>query len=70
MPPKFKEAVYAELDRMLAEGIVKGSNSEWSAPIVMAKKPVGKYRFCLDYRKFNEVSKRDAYPLPNMIDMG
>jgi len=32
----------------------------------MVKKPNGKYRFCLDFRKVNSVSKKDAYSLPNM----
>jgi len=35
----------------------------------MVKKPNGKYRFCLDFRKVNSVSKKDAYPLPNMNDI-
>jgi len=51
---------------MLAAGIIEPSYSEWSNPIVMVKKPNGKYRFCLDFRKVNSVSKKDAYSLPNM----
>lgn len=51
---------------MLKAGIIEPSFSEWSNPIVMVKKPNGKYRFCLDFRKVNGVSKKDAYPLPNM----
>lgn len=34
--------------------------------VIMVKKPNGKYRFCLDLRRVNAVSKKDAYPLPNM----
>lgn len=33
----------------------------------MIKKPNGKYRFCLDFRRVNQISKKDAYPLPNMM---
>ena len=50
---------------MLENGIIEPSNSDWSSPIVMVKRN-GKYRFCLDFRKVNEVSKKDAYPLPYM----
>jgi len=64
--PKVWEAIHAEVDKMLAADIIKASFSEWSNPIVTIKKSNGKYRFCLDFRKVNSVSKKDAYPLPNM----
>jgi hypothetical protein len=64
--PKVQEAIRAEVDKMLNAGIIEPSYSEWSNPIVMVKKPNGKYRFCLDFRKVNSISKKDAYPLPNM----
>jgi hypothetical protein len=64
--PKIQEAIRAEVDKMLEAGIIEPSFSEWSNPIVMVKKPNGKYRFCLDFQKVNSISKKDAYPLPNM----
>ncbi|XP_011701743.1 PREDICTED: uncharacterized protein LOC105458270 [Wasmannia auropunctata] len=64
--PKVQEAIYKEVDKMLDAGIIEPSNSEWSTPIVMVKKPNGSYRFCLDFRKLNSASKKDAYPLPYM----
>ncbi|KMQ86252.1 reverse ribonuclease integrase, partial [Lasius niger] len=64
--PKIQKAMREEIDKMLKGGIIEPSFSEWSNPVVMVKKPNGKYRFCLDFRKVNEVSKKDAYPLPNM----
>lgn len=64
--PKVQEAIRDEVDKMLEAGIIEPSYSEWSNPVVMVKKPNGKYRFCLDFRKVNDVSKKDAYPLPHM----
>lgn len=62
--PALQKQVYKELDDMLAQGIVEPSTSPWSSPIVMVRKGDGSYRFCVDYRKLNKVTDRDAYPLP------
>lgn len=62
--PALQRHVNAELDGMLRQGIVEPSTSPWSSPIVMVKKKDGSYRFCVDFRKLNKVTERDAYPLP------
>ena len=67
--PNVQEAMHQEVDRMLAEGVIKESFSKWSTPIVMAKKAKGDYRLRLAFRKLNAVSKKDAYPLPYMLDI-
>ncbi|XP_071648513.1 uncharacterized protein [Temnothorax longispinosus] len=59
--PKIKEAIYDEVDRLLEAGIIEPFQSEWSTPIVMIKKPNGTYRFCLDFRLVNNISKKYAY---------
>ena len=51
--PKVYETIVAELDAMLADDIVETSQSGWSTPVVMIKKPDGTYRFCLDFRKLH-----------------
>lgn len=35
-------------------------------PIVLVKKKDGKFHFCIDFRKLNATSKKDAYPLPHI----
>jgi hypothetical protein len=62
--PIVQEAINTQVDEMLKEGVIEPSNSPWSSPIVLVKKANGKFRFCLDFRKLNEVTKRDSYPLP------
>ena len=54
---------------MLEQGVIKSSSSPWASPIVLVKKKDGKYRFCVDYRKLNQVTKKDAHPLPRIDDL-
>lgn len=53
-----------EVDRMLEEDIIETSDSPWNSPIVIVKKKDGTLRFCIDFRKVNQVSEKDAYTLP------
>lgn len=62
--PRMQEVINLEVDKMLAEGIIEPSDSAWSSPVVLPRKKDGQYRFCIDFQKVNEVSKKDAYPLP------
>jgi hypothetical protein len=36
---------------------------------VLVKKKNGKIRFCVDYRKLNDITTKDAFPLPNVLDI-
>ena len=49
-------------------GRIESSNSPWSSPCVLIKKPDLSSRFCTDYRKVNMVTKTDTYPLPRIED--
>lgn len=57
-----------EVEKMLAEGVIKPSESEWTAPLVLAPKEDEGFRFFLDYRMVNEATARDSYPMPRMDD--
>ena len=50
---------------MLTEGIIEPSSSDWSS--LVAKKNGG-LRFCVDYQRLNDVTKKDCYPLPSIDD--
>lgn len=63
--PAVEQLMYAEVDRMLSLGVKEESTSAWSSPMRLVIKP-GKVSLCLDARKINEVTTKDAYPLPNI----
>ncbi|KAJ8346401.1 hypothetical protein SKAU_G00278020 [Synaphobranchus kaupii] len=69
LPEHKKKLVQAEIKTMLELGVIEESNSAWNSPIVLVGKPDGSIRFCVDYRKVNEVSRFDAYPMPRVDEL-
>ncbi|XP_066941426.1 uncharacterized protein [Macrobrachium rosenbergii] len=66
--PKKNEIVAREVEYMLKHNLIEPSCSPWSSPVVLVKKSDGDYRLCFDYRKRNEVTKADSFPLPRVED--
>ena len=68
LPFHQRELVQQHVDKMLKNGIIEPSTGPWSSPIVMVKKRDGSMRFCIDFRKVNDLTKKDAHPLPRIDD--
>jgi len=68
-PLSAHEAEDAILSEMLESGVIEPSNCPWSSPVCMVrKKDDGAFRFCIDYWKLNDVTKKDAFPIPDVKD--
>ncbi|XP_056622843.1 retrovirus-related Pol polyprotein from transposon 17.6 [Triplophysa dalaica] len=63
VPETRRLAIEEEIKRMKLLGVIEPSRSPWSSPIVMVPKPDGTLRFCNDFRRVNEVSTFDGYPM-------
>ena len=54
---------------MLDKGFIRPSVSPWGAPVLFVKKKDGSLRLCIDYRKLNQVTMKNRYPLPRIDDL-
>ena len=69
IPSALLPEVNSMIDDMLKKAVIQPSSSPWSAPVVLVKKKSGDLRLCVDYRQLNQVTRRDAFPLPRIDDL-
>ena len=68
-PRSQRSVVEEHVNSMLKAKVIEESASPWASPIVLVPKKDGTKRFCVDYRKLNQVIKQNSYPLPNIDDI-
>ncbi len=68
LPITKQEVEYANVQKMLDRGVIEPCQSSWASLVVLVTKKDGSTHFCIDYRKVNDVTWKDAYPLPWIDD--
>ena len=64
--PPLVEEVWEHIQEMLDGGAIRPSQSPWCNAVVLVCKKDGGLRFCIDFRRLNSQTKKDAYPIPRM----
>ena len=60
------DEVKVHIQEMLDLGAIRPSNSPWASAIVLVRKKDGRLRFCIDLRRLNNRTVKDAYSLPKI----
>ena len=68
LAPPVEEKLKEQMDHWLKQDVVEASTSPWSFALIAVPKKNGKTRFCVDYRRLNEVTLKDSFPLPHIED--
>lgn len=74
LPESQKEEIDKQVTKLLKEGVIEESDSPWNSPILVVPKKEGKkgdkrWRLVVDFRKLNEKTVGDAYPLPDITEI-
>ena len=69
IPRKWHADVEKEIEKMLEQDVIEPADGEYCTYPVLIKKKDGECRFAIDYRKLNEITIRDKYPLPRIEEL-
>ena len=69
LPFHLRDTVEKMINELEQHNLIRKSSSPWASPVVLVQVPGKDLRLCIDYRKLNNVTKADAYPIPRIDDV-
>ena len=66
LPLGKRQEADSAVEKTHEQGIIDKSTSPWCSPVVLVRKKDGTTRFCVDYRRLNDVTQKDSFPLPRV----
>jgi hypothetical protein len=68
LPVHQRQKLATMIAELLENKIIRKSTSSYASPIVLIPKPDGTLRLCVDYRKLNNITVKEKFPLPLIED--
>lgn len=69
LSPAEREEINRQVTALKDAGVIRDSDSPYSAPLLLVRKKSGEMRLCVDFRRLNAATVKDKYPLPNIRDL-
>ena len=70
---RYSPVELAEIKRQITElleaGLIEPSTSAFGAPVLFVQKKDGSLRMCIDYRRLNNITKKNKYPIPRIDEL-
>ncbi|QRV83051.1 Transposon Tf2-1 polyprotein [Ceratobasidium sp. AG-Ba] len=67
--PREDEELRKTVTKQLEAGLIRPSKSPMASPVIFVKKKNGSLKMCIDYRKLNDMTVKNVYPLPRSSDL-
>ena len=68
VPPNLRDALANQIQTWLTQGVIEPCSGPWASPLVPVRKKNGSWRWAVDYRRVNSVTRKDARPVANLSE--